>query len=118
MDSRIEDKKHPDILTIHPFMEAGSFVDVMQKQRTWENATPRGRIQILLEYDRKQAECDAKYKRLEKDRKFRMLLEKVPLSRSKTMENPYMGKDGRDYHSREALKAANDDYNNRMLVKI
>jgi hypothetical protein len=33
------------------------------------------------------------------------------------MENPYIGKDGQDYHSVEALIQANADYNDRMFQK-
>jgi hypothetical protein len=31
------------------------------------------------------------------------------------MENPFIGKDGRDYHSYEALKEANEAYFERMF---
>lgn len=34
------------------------------------------------------------------------------------MENPYIGRDGRDYHSVKALGVANADYVRRTYVKI
>jgi len=33
------------------------------------------------------------------------------------MENPYIGKDGRDYHSFEALQQANAEHNEGMFPK-
>jgi hypothetical protein len=33
------------------------------------------------------------------------------------MENPYIGKDGRDYHTYEALDAANVEFNRRMQLQ-
>ena len=40
------------------------------------------------------------------------------IKRSGFMENPYIGKDGRDYHSIEALREANKMYNNSVYQKI
>ena len=34
------------------------------------------------------------------------------------MENPFIGKDGRDYHSHEALQAANDLWARTMLREV
>ena len=33
------------------------------------------------------------------------------------MESPYIGKDGKEYHSVEALKCANDEWLRRMYPK-
>lgn len=41
--------------------------------------------------------------------------EKGPMRPEGWMENPYIGKDGKDYHSFEALKRANEEWTRQMF---
>lgn len=43
--------------------------------------------------------------------------EKHSIAKARKYQYPYIGKDGQEYYSQEALTTANEEYNNRMYIK-